>query len=142
MNTQDLIKEKLGFEVGKMNPPDQSWMVRIEKAKAVETCIKLKELGFKFLTMETAVCRDGGYDVVYLLDNWKSKEKIFVYAFVPKTDLNIPSLTPFWKAANWLEREIFDMFGINFVDHPNMTRILTPEGFEAFPLRKEFTDTD
>jgi NADH-quinone oxidoreductase subunit C len=53
-------------------------------------------------------------------------------------DLAIPSVTPVWKTADWHERECFDLVGIIFTDHPDLRRILTPEGFTDHPLRKDF----
>ncbi len=132
----------LGLDAQPMPAPEPGMMVKVDKKEAVKICLKLKDAGYDFLTMLTAVCRDGGFDIVYLLDNWKTGECVWVYAFAPKDDLEIDSLTPHWKAADWLEREVFDLFGVTFIGHPNLERILTPEGFMDYPLRKEFSATD
>ncbi len=132
----------LGLDAQPMPAHEQGMMISVDKKEAIKTCLKLKEAGYDFLTMLTAVCRDCGFDVVYLLDNWKTGERVWVHAFVPQDDLEIDSLTPHWKGADWLEREVFDMFGVTFIGHPNLERILTPEGFMDHPLRKEFSATD
>lgn len=77
------------------------------------------------------------FEVVYHCLNMHKNARIRIKIQVfPNT--KVPSLCKLYKAANWYEREVFDMFGIEFSDHPNLTRILTDYTFEAFPLRKDF----
>ncbi len=137
-----LIFEKTGIKTELVEGSETELMIRVEPEQIVEKILALKNNGFSFLTMLSAKCRDDGFDVVYILDDWKHKKKIWVYSFVSKENPVIPSITPSWMAADYLEREVFDMFGIEFTNHPNLERILTPEGFTDFPLRKEFKETD
>ena len=58
--------------------------------------------------------------------------------FVNPPEPELPSVYPLWRSADWLEREVWDMFGIRFVGHPDLRRILMPEEFTAFPLRKDY----
>ena len=77
------------------------------------------------------------FEVVYHLLSMRMNQRIRVRI---KTDEETPvaSITPLWPAANWFEREAFDMYGIQFSDHPDLRRILTDYGFEGYPLRKDF----
>ena len=76
--------------------------------------------------------------LVYLLANTITTERLTVRCFLNEPDLTVPSMVPLWSGANWLEREVYDMFGIIFDGHPDLRRILMPEEFTAFPLRKDY----
>jgi NADH-quinone oxidoreductase subunit C len=78
------------------------------------------------------------FGLVYLLADTRTNERLTARVFLNEPDLRVPSLVPLWEVANWLEREVYDMFGITFVDHPDHRRILMPEEFTAFPLRKDY----
>jgi len=78
------------------------------------------------------------FGLAYLLANTITNERITVRCYVNEPDLSVPSLVPLWNGANWLEREVYDMFGIVFDGHPDLRRILMPEEFTAFPLRKDY----
>jgi NADH-quinone oxidoreductase subunit C len=78
------------------------------------------------------------FGLVYLLANTASNERITVRVFLDEPNLSIPSVYPLWEGADWLEREVYDMFGIIFLGHPDLRRILMPEEFTAFPLRKDY----
>ena len=79
-------------------------------------------------------------EVVYLLFSLRRKVQLCVKIALPKDgDLEVDSVVPLWQGANWLEREVFDMFGITFRDHPDLRRILMWETYsEGYPLRKDF----
>lgn len=78
------------------------------------------------------------FGLVYSLANTETSQRLFVRVMLDEPVLTVPSAVPVWEAANWLEREVWDMFGINFVGHPDLRRILLPEEFVAFPLRKDY----
>jgi NADH-quinone oxidoreductase subunit C len=78
------------------------------------------------------------FGLVYLLANTATNERITLRTFVNEPDLTVPSSVPLWKGADWLEREVWDMFGIRFEGHPDLRRILLPEEFTAHPLRKDY----
>ena len=78
------------------------------------------------------------FEVHYVLLNVETAERLTVKAGVDDPDPMLPSAVPLWPGANWMEREVFDMYGIKFSDHPDLRRILMPEEFVAYPLRKDY----
>jgi len=81
--------------------------------------------------------REKPFDVVWILYSFARNERIRVKTQVADGE-SIASVVPIWATANWLEREVYDMFGIKFEGHPNLKRILLPEGWKGFPLRKDY----
>lgn len=78
------------------------------------------------------------FEVVYHLYSLACNHRLRIRVKVPEEDLSLPTVTDLWKAADWFEREAFDMFGFRFEGHPNLKRILMFEGFEGHPLRKDY----
>ncbi|HWP85785.1 MAG TPA: NADH-quinone oxidoreductase subunit C [Terriglobia bacterium] len=98
------------------------------------------ELHFALLSDLTAVDypqREKRFEVVYHLYSFSRNERVRVKVPVGESE-TIESVTPVWSGADWMEREVFDMFGIRFDHHPNLRRILLPEEWEGHPLRKEY----
>jgi len=95
---------------------------------------------FNFCVDITAVHypkREKQFDVVWVLYSFARNERIRVTARILDGE-SLPSSVPIWPTANWLEREVFDMFGIKFDGHPDLKRILLPEGWKGHPLRKDY----
>lgn len=78
------------------------------------------------------------FEMVYHLFSITNNDRVRIKVRLSEKDLKIDSLTPLWKNANWLEREIFDMFGIHFEGHPYLERLFMYDGFEGHPLRKDY----
>ncbi len=78
------------------------------------------------------------FAVAYQLYSLDLNHRLRVKVFLDEDDAHLPTLWNVWKTSNWLEREIFDMFGIVFDDHPDLRRILMPADYEGYPLRKDF----
>lgn len=115
--------------------------VRVELAQLLSVLEALAGLGYKFLVDLTAVDwkdrEEGRFDVVYWLHRHADSARLRVKVAVGE-GAEVPSVIGLWPTANWMEREVFDMFGIYFANHPNLERILTWEGFSGHPLRKDF----
>ncbi len=78
------------------------------------------------------------FGVTYSLLSITKGHRLWVKCFVNDPDPEVPSITDIWWGADWMEREVYDMFGVRFAGHPDLRRILTWEGFEAHPLRKDY----
>jgi len=78
------------------------------------------------------------FGVTYSLLSISLGHRLWIKCFVNDPNPEVPSVTSIWRGANWLEREVYDMFGVKFTGHPDLRRILTWEGFEAHPLRKDY----
>ena len=117
--------------------------IRVFKEHIVKVCFFMRdtpELRFDFLTDLTAVdypSRPKRFDVVYHLYSTPLNHRLRLKAAVAE-DEAIDTVWPVWKAANWEERETFDMFGIVFTGHPDLRRILLPEDWVGYPLRKDY----
>ncbi|MFH1893375.1 MAG: NADH-quinone oxidoreductase subunit C [Candidatus Zixiibacteriota bacterium] len=98
------------------------------------------EFAYTFLTDLTATDwpdREQRHEVVYLLYSFDSHAYVRLKVRLKEGE-KISSLCGIWDIANWFEREVYDLFGVEFEGHPDLTRILTPDGFEGHPLRKDF----
>ena len=103
-------------------------------------------MGFGFLTDLTAVHYPERTDqelcVVYLLNNMPERIRVRMKVYIPVANPEIPTATGLFATANWLERETYDFFGVQFTGHPDLTRIMNSEEMDYFPLRKEYTVED
>ncbi len=104
---------------------------------------RLKADGFNFLADLTAIdnLTLGGYErfaVSYHLLCHKTAERVTVKAYISEENPSLPSVESLWKTADWQEREVFDLYGIIFEGHPNLTRIMNPDDYEGYPLRKDY----
>jgi len=99
-----------------------------------------KKCKFKQLIDITAVDypqREKRFKIVYMLLSHENNLRIIINTNVDEKEI-VPSITKIFPSANWMEREVFDMYGVSFKDHPDLRRILTDYGFDGFPLRKDF----
>ena len=101
-----------------------------------------KELDYDFLSDITAVDywqkKEPRFEVVYQLLSRSQRRRLRLRVPVPENDPAVESLTPLWCGANFLEREVWDLFGIRFIDHPYLRRILLYDEFVGYPLRKDY----
>ncbi len=146
MNLQDLekkINSELTTKIKYSNIRHGQIYISINPEDLLETVLSLKtndNTKFRQLIDITAVDypeNEKRFKLVYLFLSHELNQRI-VLTYNINENQHISSLTKIFPSANWMEREIFDMYGINFSDHPDLRRILTDYGFEGFPLRKDF----
>jgi len=138
------LKQRFGPAVLSVEEFRGETTVEVERNRFFELLKFLKEMedsGFDFLTDLCGVDNlpaKPRFQMVYLLYSFRTNERLRVKVSVPEEDPHLPSAVSLWKAANWLERETYDMYGLIFDNHPELTRILMWEGFDGHPLRKDF----
>jgi NADH-quinone oxidoreductase subunit C len=114
--------------------------------KVLQSLFEDEQLRFRFLTDLTAVHfpdrKDEELSVVYHLHNLIDNVRIRMRIFVPVAQPDVFTATQIFSAANWMERETYDNFGVNFIGHPNLIRILNVDEMDYFPMRKEYQMED
>jgi len=141
----DKVKEKFGSVVLDSHSFRGDQTVTVKKDCGLEFFQFLRDdsaLDFDILMDLTAVDylgkKDERFEVVYHFYSLAHNHRFRVKLAVGEKDCEADTVTPLWKTANWYEREIWDMYGIKFKDHPNMKRILLYEEFKGHPLRKDY----
>jgi NADH-quinone oxidoreductase subunit C len=148
MNARETMLERLRETLGADRMATSEFRDNFRIVVAAEQLLAaltvLKEQGFDLLVDVTAVdylnypdARDR-FGVVYALASTTTAERLYVKTFLNEPELNLPSAYGLWKGADWMEREVYDMYGIVFEGHPDLRRILMPEEFVSFPLRKDY----
>jgi NAD(P)H-quinone oxidoreductase subunit J len=138
LSCESLERDHLGVELIKVTVDD-----------LLPVCTALYNSGFNYLQCQGAYDNGPGQDLVsfyHLLklydDNTEAPEEVRIKVFLPRENPVIPSVYWIWKAADWQERESYDMYGIIYEGHPNLKRILMPEDWVGFPLRKDYISPD
>ncbi len=147
MKNLEIIEKKINSELTtKINSSSINHnhiYLNIDEEDLLDVIIFLKtnnETKFKQLIDITAVDypeREKRFKLVYLFLSHENNKRIKVDFFI-KENNSVTSITSIFPSANWMEREVFDMYGINFKNHPDLRRILTDYGFDGHPLRKDF----
>jgi NADH-quinone oxidoreductase subunit C len=140
----ELLTKRLGAGGFTVSDFRDNHRLIVSADKLLDALEGLKAGGFDLLSDITAVdylhypeAKDR-FGVVYLLSNTKTSERCVVKTFLNEPDLTVPSAFDLWRGADWMEREVYDMYGIEFAGHPDLRRILMPEGFVGYPLRKDY----
>lgn len=116
-------------------PPDAAYAV-LKFVKDEKGFNQLSDIaGIDYLNYPNATDR---YAVVYALTNITTGERVFIKTYVNDPDPELKSVVDLWTGADWMEREVYDMYGVRFTGHPDLRRILMPEGAECHPLRKDY----
>ena len=146
MNLLDVLKNKFSSTIVSMHQNCGQDTVAIKKEGILPLLSFLKndpELDFNVLMDLSAVDYLGRsdlqrFEVIYHLYSLRFNRRIRIKALVDEKDCEIDSAVALWPGANWFEREVWDMFGVRFRNHPNLKRILMYEAFEGHPLRKDY----
>jgi NADH-quinone oxidoreductase subunit C len=147
MNTKELVtnkvKEKFGSAIEDVAEFAGDLSITIKKDCIVDLAVLLKndpELEFIMCKDVTAIdwaTRKNRFITVYHVYSFKLNFNLRIKANLDELN-SIESVSPIWRSADWYERETFDMYGIKFLNHPDLRRMYMPEGFEHYPLRKDF----
>jgi NADH-quinone oxidoreductase subunit C len=139
------LRERFGADALTTSEFRDNFRVHVGAAQVYAVLESLKQdQGFDMLVDLSAAdylhYPDAGdrYGVWYLLLNTATGQRLVVKTFVNDPEPTLPSVFPLWKGADWMEREVFDMFGVAFDGHPDLRRILMPDEFTAYPLRKDY----
>ena len=148
MDIVETLKARLGGEGIEAGPSDDGMpTVRVTRERLVEACLALRDgpgLGFSVLIDAIPIDRyprEPRFEISYLLLNpgiGTAPARARVKVQVPGDEPRCPTLSDVWRAANWAEREAYDLFGITFDGHPDLRRILMPDDWDGFPLRKDY----
>lgn len=116
--------------------------IEVEAAHIVAVCETLKvHFGFNYLSDLTGVdyyTDEKRFGISYNLVNLNESKRMRITVRLEESKAEIDTVIPVWPAADWFEREVYDMYGIKFSGHPDLRRIFLPEDFQYYPLRKEF----
>ncbi|HEX9786670.1 MAG TPA: NADH-quinone oxidoreductase subunit C [Candidatus Binatia bacterium] len=139
------IRERLGPTVLDVVDAQGDDVLILDRAGLRESFRRLKDddqLNYDFLSDITAVDywrkKEPRFEVVYQILSRRRRRRLRLRVPVPENDPAVESLTPLWRGANFLEREVWDLFGIRFIDHPDLRRILLYDEFVGYPLRKDY----
>lgn len=123
-------------------------VLKVDRDFLLPFATALYAYGFNYLMCQCGYDAGAGEDLVSvyhlakLTDNVDRPEEVRVKVFLPRTDPRIPSVYWIWKTVDWQERETFDMYGIVYEGHPNLKRILMPEDWIGWPMRKDYVTPD
>ncbi|HEY3152731.1 MAG TPA: NADH-quinone oxidoreductase subunit C [Candidatus Binatia bacterium] len=139
------IREKLDSKIIEVRQAQGDDVLLLDRSGLRASFLVLKtdtQLGYDFLSDITAVDywkkKEPRFEVVYQILSIMNHQRLRIRVPVPESDPTVESLTPLWRGANFLEREVWDLFGIRFIDHPDLRRILLYDEFQGFPLRKDY----
>ena len=138
------LKERFGDAIGALESGTEP-AIRIAPASIVPVCRALKtepDLAFDCLSNQSGVDYPARaeIEVVYHLFSYRLRHDAVLKVSVPRDNPAMPSVAAVWRTAIWQEREIFDLLGVVFADHPDLRRILLPEDWVGHPLRKDFVE--
>jgi NADH-quinone oxidoreductase subunit C len=140
----DLIKKSTQIDAkASENCYDASIVIEPKDVLPLMNFLKTsRDLSFKVLSNHTAVHDGDEFKLFWNLLSYKHNIETTIESSVPVSSANISSVCEVWKAADWLERESYDLFGIQYIGHPDLRRIMLPEDWDGHPLRKDYQAPD
>jgi len=141
---QQQVASKFGELVAFTGEPYGLLTAETTRENIIDLLTYLKQdasLQFIYLTDITAIHypeQENSIGVIYHLHSLVHNVRVRVKVFLPTNDVRIPTATVLWNGANWMERETYDYFGVDFEGHPNLVRILNVDDMTVFPMRKEY----
>ena len=115
--------------------------ITVARENIVAACEAVKAAGYNFFEDVTAVDwfpQEPRFQLSYHIVSHGLKERVRLRVLLDSSDASVPTITSAWPSANFYEREVFDLFGIDFPGHPRLTRIMMPENWQGHPLRKDY----
>jgi NADH-quinone oxidoreductase subunit C len=139
----DALKKRFSGKIKEIFVKFEDEIIIIERNSLIDVVKFLIEEPYSYTMLLDLTCVDyigqeNRFQMVYHLFSLSNNHRLRIKALLPEKDPVVDSLTPFFKNANWLEREVYDMFGVQFKGHPDLRRLFMYEGFEGYPLRKDY----
>jgi len=129
INDSKIVHEQLYLSIDNEDLPDVILFLKTNKDTKFKQLIDITAVDYPENSKR--------FKMVYLFLSHEFNQRIIISSLINENEV-VPSLTKIFPSANWMEREVFDMYGVKFKDHPDLRRILTDYGFEGYPLRKDF----
>ncbi|HVP68542.1 MAG TPA: NADH-quinone oxidoreductase subunit C [Anaeromyxobacteraceae bacterium] len=139
------LKAQFGEAVGPLSEPKVDAFAFVTAERLVDVCRYLKETpGVELDFCEDLTALDwpkrNVIEVVYHLFSYKHRHGIVLKVEAARAEPRVPSVEGVWKAANWMEREVYDLFGVSFAGHPDLRRVMLPDDWVGHPLRKDYQE--
>jgi len=136
---------RFGEAIGPLMPPNKDPFFTVSADRLLEVCRLLKsDPNYRFDFLEDLTATDhlaeNQIRIIYHLFSYQLRHELVIKVICDRAAPHVPSVDPVWKTANWLEREVYDLFGVAFDNHPDLRRIMMPDDWVGFPLRKDYQE--
>lgn len=136
------LQHEFPEEISEIHGDEREQQLTVKKESLLNIVEHLKSRGYNYLSFVTAVDNQKYLSLIYRLASPPGQGGITIRVDLPRNKPQIDSLASLYRGADWLEREVFDLFGVRFKNHPDLRRILLPEEWEGHPLKKSYSHPD